>query len=83
MILLLLTICVIQFILTFALLSPGVAAQVRPDGKQVAVSTMGGQIHFFNTTTGTEEGSIEGRIDMGKTKDASDVITAEKNMSSK
>ena len=83
---------VMQFFLLFFIfywtmcnnvLFSGVCIRIRPDGKQLAVSTMGGHIHFFSPSTAVEEGCIEGRHDLGLATELGDEITAEKNQSNK
>lgn len=49
---------------------------VRPDGGQVAVATLDGQITFFDVRTGIQVGSVEGRRDLAAGRRTSDKITA-------
>ncbi|KAF2354167.1 Small-subunit processome Utp12 [Trinorchestia longiramus] len=68
---------------TIDLHADGVCVQLRPDGEQVCVSTMDGQLNMFNTSTAAHEGCIEGRRDMGLLRKDTDQITAEKMQLSK
>lgn len=56
---------------------------LRPDGKQIAVATMDGQITMFNPSTGQQEGNIIGRNDLGVGRADADKITAKKNLQAK
>ena len=51
----------------------------RPDGKQVAVSSLDAQISFWDVQTMEQMGSIEGRHDLGYTRKEIDKITAKKS----
>ena len=44
--------------------SDGTAVTFRPDGGQVAVATLNGQITFYDSQTGSQTGSIDGRSDL-------------------
>lgn len=55
----------------------------RPDGKEIAVATLDGQIAFFNTDTSTQTGNIEGRKDLGSGRSTNDLITAKKSLEGK
>ncbi|XP_046978620.1 periodic tryptophan protein 2 homolog [Vanessa cardui] len=55
----------------------------RPDGDEIAVSTLDGNISFFNTTTCDQTGSIEGRNDLGSGRADTDLITPEKMLKTK
>lgn len=68
---------------SIALSSDGLCVCIRPDGKQIAVATMDGQITMFNPTTGQQEGNIVGRSDLGAGRADADKITAKKNLQSK
>lgn len=50
---------------------------VRPDGGEVAVASLDGQITFFDVRTGMQTASVEGRRDLGMGRRSSDKITAE------
>lgn len=64
-------------------LGEGLCVCIRPDGKQIAVATMDGQITTFNPTTGQQEGSISGRNDLGAGRADTDKVTAKKNLQAK
>ncbi|ESO11264.1 hypothetical protein HELRODRAFT_91552, partial [Helobdella robusta] len=51
----------------------------RPDGQEVAVTTLDGQISFWDMKTTNQVHSIEGRFDMGYSRKESDKITAKKS----
>lgn len=55
----------------------------RPDGKEVAVATLDGQISFFHSETGTQTGNIEGKKDLGSGRSTTDLITAKKSLEGK
>jgi periodic tryptophan protein 2 len=51
----------------------------KPDGTEIAVTTLDGQISFWNVHTANQTGSIEGRADLGYTRKENDKITAKKS----
>ncbi|XP_063823658.1 periodic tryptophan protein 2 homolog [Ostrinia nubilalis] len=55
----------------------------KPDGEEIAVSTLDGNITFFNVSTGDQTGSIEGRNDLGAGRADKDLITPEKMLKTK
>lgn len=55
----------------------------RPNGEEVAVSTLDGQITFFYCKTSQQIGSIEGRNDLGSGRSDTDLITAKKSLQGK
>ena len=55
----------------------------RPDGNEVAVASLDGQIYFFDIKNKLQSHSIEGRNDLGSGVTDTDVISAKKNLSSK
>ncbi len=55
---------------------PALALAYRPDGKELAVSTLNGRITFWNPDTATQTGSIEGRHDLGYSRRETDKVTA-------
>ncbi|XP_068627684.1 periodic tryptophan protein 2 homolog [Battus philenor] len=55
----------------------------RPDGEEIAVSTLDGNISFFNATTCDQSGSIEGRNDLGSGRSDTDLVTAAKLLKTK
>ncbi|KFM72539.1 Periodic tryptophan protein 2-like protein, partial [Stegodyphus mimosarum] len=61
---------------TITLTSDGLAVVYRPDGAEIAVATLDGQISFFNAHTSEQTGSIEGRNDLYVGRRETDMITA-------
>jgi len=68
---------------TISIPSDGLCVVLRPDGKQLAVATLDGQITMFNPESGNQEGNITGRNDLGAGRADADKITAKKNLQSK
>ena len=62
----------------FQIISDATALAFKPDGQQVAVATMNGQITFFNPTTGQQMGGIEGRGDLAVGRQDTDLIKPQK-----
>ena len=60
----------------FNLTADGLAIAYRPDGAEVAVTTLSGQIHFWEIKEGKQTGLIEGRKDMSAGRRSDDRITA-------
>ena len=50
----------------------------RPDGKQLAVASLDGQISFWDMLNAIQTGSIEGRNDLHIGRRVSDKVTAKK-----
>ncbi|GAA6002235.1 snoRNA-binding rRNA-processing protein PWP2 [Rhodotorula paludigena] len=67
----------------FQLKADALALAFRPDGKEVAVSTLDGQISFWNVVDGTQRTLIEGRKDISGGRKADDRVTAANNSSGK
>ncbi|XP_058465461.1 periodic tryptophan protein 2 homolog [Malaya genurostris] len=57
-----------------------VCVAFRPNGEEVAVSSLNGQITVFHVKTAQQVASIEGRNDMGGSVTNTDLNTAEKNL---
>ncbi|CAF4949248.1 unnamed protein product [Pieris macdunnoughi] len=68
---------------TIQLTSDALQVAFRPDGEEIAVSTLDGNISFFNVTTSDQTGSIEGRNDLGSGRADTDLITPEKMLKTK
>ncbi|KAK0095746.1 hypothetical protein PV326_007504 [Microctonus aethiopoides] len=68
---------------TIKLSSDGLCVVHKPNGEEVAVSTLDGQITFFDCKTSLQTGSIEGRNDLGSGRSDTDLITAKKNLEGK
>ncbi|PLW11233.1 hypothetical protein PCANC_10423 [Puccinia coronata f. sp. avenae] len=65
------------------LASDGLAVAFRPDGAEVAVSTLDGQIAFFDVAEGKQKSLIEGRKDISGGRKFDDRITAANSASGK
>ncbi|CAK4030952.1 Periodic tryptophan 2 [Lecanosticta acicola] len=52
------------------------AVSVRPDGRQIAASTLDGQLTFWNLSEATQEGGMDGRRDVSGGRKATDRRTA-------
>jgi len=50
----------------------------RPDGKQLAVATLDGQISFWDVVNAVQTGSVDGRHDLQVGRRVADRITANK-----
>ena len=50
----------------------------RPDGQQIAVSTVDAQILFFHPDSGQQMASIEGKHDLGYARKETDKVTGKK-----
>ncbi|KAJ3417297.1 hypothetical protein HDV05_005753 [Chytridiales sp. JEL 0842] len=59
------------------------AVAYRPDGRQVAVSTLDGQITLWDVDMGRQVGVIDGRRDIAGGRKSTDRRTAENNLSGK
>ncbi|XP_035733871.1 periodic tryptophan protein 2 homolog [Vespa mandarinia] len=68
---------------TIQLTADGLYVTYKPDGEEVAVSTLDGQISFFHCKTAMQTGSIEGRNDLGSGRSEIDMITAKKTLQAK
>ena len=67
----------------FNLTSDGLAVAYRPDGQEVAVSTLNGQIIFWNVQQGRQTSLIEGRKDIAGGRRTDDRTTARNSASGK
>ncbi|CAH2979650.1 unnamed protein product [Chilo suppressalis] len=68
---------------TIQLTSDALQVVFRPDGNEIAVSTLDGNITMFNPTTSEQTASIEGRNDLGSGRADTDLITPEKMLKTK
>lgn len=59
--------------------SEGLAIAFRPDGDEVCVASLDGQLNFFNTRTGAHVGVIDGRRDIASGRRVSDKISQRNN----
>ena len=55
----------------------------RPDGLEIAVATLNGQITFFDADSGSQTGCIDGRLDLDIGRSDTDLITAKKSKEGK
>lgn len=55
------------------------AVSFRPDGGELAVSTLNAQITFWDPQHASQVGSIEGRHDVGYSRKEDEKITAKKS----
>lgn len=68
---------------TIELTADGLYVTFKPDGLEVAVATLDGQISFFNVKEAAQTKFIEGRNDLGSGISDADLITAKKNLQAK
>ncbi|KAJ8922015.1 hypothetical protein NQ315_008654 [Exocentrus adspersus] len=68
---------------TIELTADGVCVVFKPDGQDVAVATLDGQIVVFNVKTSLQVSAIEGRHDLGSGRSDTDLITAKKSLQAK
>ena len=52
------------------------AVAYRPDGKELAIAILDGQITFWDPVKSIETGSVEGRNDLGGGRSSTDKISA-------
>ncbi|KAJ4452083.1 hypothetical protein ANN_03599 [Periplaneta americana] len=65
---------------TIQLTADGLYVTYKPNGEEVAVATLDGQITFFHCKTSVQIGSIEGRNDLGSGRSDTDLVTAKKSL---
>lgn len=68
---------------TIQLIADGIYVTYKPNGEEVAVATLDGQISFFDCKTATQIGNIEGRNDLSSGRSDTDLITAKKSLQGK
>lgn len=68
---------------TIELLSDGLCVMFKPDGLEVAVSTLDSQITVFNVRTAEQVANIEGRNDLGSGRSDTDLVTAKQTLKGK
>lgn len=68
---------------TIQLTADALCVAYKPNGEEVAVATLDGQITFFECKTARQIGFIEGRNDLGAGRSRTDLITAKKNLQGK
>uniref|UniRef100_A0A8C2AFH9 PWP2 small subunit processome component n=1 Tax=Cyprinus carpio TaxID=7962 RepID=A0A8C2AFH9_CYPCA len=67
---------------TLRLTSDGLAVTYRPDGQELAVASLDGEITFWNPQTGGQTGSISGRHDLQMGRKETVKITAKQSFTS-
>lgn len=60
-----------------------VAVTFRPDGRELAVSTLNAQISFWDVQSAAQTSTIEGRPDLGYSRKDTDKITAKTSAAGK
>ncbi|XP_044259190.1 periodic tryptophan protein 2 homolog [Tribolium madens] len=68
---------------TIELVADGLCVAFKPNGLEVAVATLDGQISIFNVKDAIQVTSIEGRNDLGSGRSDTDLITARKTLQAK
>ncbi|KAJ8675269.1 hypothetical protein QAD02_011055 [Eretmocerus hayati] len=68
---------------TIQLTADGLSVVYTPNGEEIAVATLDGQISFFDVKTATQLRTIEGRKDLGSGRADTDLITAKKSLEGK
>ncbi|RLU14873.1 hypothetical protein DMN91_012760 [Ooceraea biroi] len=68
---------------TIQLTADALCVAYKPNGQEVAVATLDGQVTFFDCKTARQTGFIEGRNDLGAGRSKTDLITAKKNLQGK
>uniref|UniRef100_A0A8D0B2B2 PWP2 small subunit processome component n=1 Tax=Sander lucioperca TaxID=283035 RepID=A0A8D0B2B2_SANLU len=68
---------------TLPLSSDGLSVTYRPDGQELAVATLNGEISFWNPQTATQTGSVAGRHDLETGRKETDKITAKQSAKGK
>ncbi|XP_065167128.1 periodic tryptophan protein 2 homolog isoform X2 [Atheta coriaria] len=61
----------------------GLCVAFKPDGQEVAVATLDGQITTYDVKTGTQVNTIEGRSDLGSGRLHDDLVTAKQSLKAK
>lgn len=62
---------------------PGLGVTYRPDGQELAVASLDGEITFWNPQTAAQAGSIAGRHDLQMGRKETDKITAKQSAKAK
>nr|XP_022904182.1 periodic tryptophan protein 2 homolog [Onthophagus taurus] len=63
--------------------SDGICVAFKPDGLEVAVGTLNGDITCFNIKTAQQTASISGKNDLGSGRSDTDLITAQQSLKAK
>lgn len=62
---------------------PGMGVAYRPDGQEIAVASLDGELTFWNPLSATQSGSITGRHDLQMGRKETDKITAKQSAKAK
>ncbi|XP_037552519.1 PWP2 small subunit processome component [Nematolebias whitei] len=68
---------------TLHLTSDGLCVTYRPDGQELAVATLNGELSFWNPHTAAQTGSVAGRHDLETGRKDTDKITAKQSAKGK
>lgn len=68
---------------TVEIMSNVTAVAFKPDGEEIAVAAISGNIQIFNVKTASQVASIEGRNDLGGSMSETDLTSAKKDKESK
>lgn len=68
---------------TIELIADGLCVAFKPNGQEIAVATLDGQITMFDVKTSVQVANIEGRNDLGSGRSDTDLVTAKKNLQAK
>lgn len=68
---------------TIEIMADVTAIAFKPDGEEVAVAALNGNVQVFNVRDANQVASIEGRNDLGSGVSEADLITAKKNLQGK
>ena len=61
----------------------GLSVTYRPDGQELAVATLNGEISFWDPHTATQTGSVAGRHDLQMGRKETDKVTAKQSAKGK
>lgn len=68
---------------TIELMADGLCVVYKPNGKEVAVATLDGNIQVFEVKNATQMLTIEGKNDLGSGRSEMDLITAKQSLKAK
>lgn len=68
---------------TIELIADGLSVVFKPNGQEIAVATLDGQIAIFDVKTSAQLATIEGKNDIGSGRSDTDLVTAKKNLQAK
>ena len=75
--------CVTSLLLYNSFIFLVTALCYRPDGFEIAISSLNGEIKFWQPQSSMQVGSIEGRKDLSGGRRKTDLVTAKKLMDGK